>query len=602
MIKIKHIIENNFYFLGKAIRYEPTYLIVKLLMTCFISIRSVFLSIYLMKYVVEQIEQQNPYQETLKFLILSFLFLCLTFGVEQLINHVYFRIKSEKIGRRLQEEIFEKMLKIDTIQYNDKNLYDQVTLAGEECSGRILAVLDNFFSIVSNLVTLTSIIALVVQLDLMMIVLCVLSFIIAYVVNTKISKRSVQYNNEMVLLNKEDDFLKRTMYLPEYANDIRTTDILDLIKMRICKNNVKRCNIIDKEGKKIYRLKWWNAFLSEALLLDFFLPFYLVIKIFVFRTLLLSSFIALINASYQLKYKFESIVSDCMVFYSNGLYIDRFVTFEKIESKIEQNFKGQTEEKIPFNNLFVDDITFAYPDHTFAIENLSLNIQKGDKIAIVGENGSGKTTLIHMLLRLYDVENGEIRLNGRNIREISTNQYRNCFSLLPQDFQTYATTVGKNISMDTDVNAFRISDAVKRSGFDIILKNGGNSVLSELTNEFYDDGIEFSGGQRQKLALSRCFYKDSEIFIMDEPTSALDIRQEEMFYQLVENLAEGKTIIFVSHRLASVKLCNKIIYMEKGRIIEMGTHEQLCLQHGKYAEMFEAQQRVYFPEIGPCED
>ena len=198
------------------------------------------------------------------------------------------------------------------------------------------------------------------------------------------------------------------------------------------------------------------------------------------------------------------------------------------------------------------------------------------------------------MLRLYEADAGCIFFNDTDIKEINIAQYRDCYGVLLQDFQMYATTIRKNIAMNSEVFQEKMSGAVKRVGFESVLNKTAYGTDSQMTKEFYDEGIDFSGGEKQRLALSRSFYQHKDIYIFDEPTSALDIRQEALFYQLIKNNAEDKTIIFTSHRLSSVKMCNKIIYMEKGEIVEQGRHQELYEMNGKYAAMFKAQERLYF--------
>lgn len=230
-------------------------------------------------------------------------------------------------------------------------------------------------------------------------------------------------------------------------------------------------------------------------------------------------------------------------------------------------------------------MSFQYPSGGFALKNINLTVQKGEKIAIVGPNGSGKTTFIKLLLRFYDCSSGEIRYNGVPIPEIPVHQYRQAFSTLFQDFCIYAVTMAKNVAMDERVDEEKARHAVTQVGLEEALPQ----MQTVLTRELADDGISFSGGQLQRLALSRVLYEDHDILIMDEPTSAMDVVFEKQFYDRILHQLKDKTILFVSHRLTSAVICDRILYMENGQITESGSHQELMKLNGGYARLFRAQ-------------
>ena len=235
--------------------------------------------------------------------------------------------------------------------------------------------------------------------------------------------------------------------------------------------------------------------------------------------------------------------------------------------------------------LSANKVTFFYPDGTLGLSEIDFSIQKGNKVAIVGSNGSGKSTLIKLLMRFYDAASGEILQNGIDIRDFDISAYRSQFATAFQNFNIYSTSIRNNVCMGDEVDEDRLAYALNRAG----LSDCINDLDVQLTKELDESGILFSGGLLQRLALARVFYKDSDIVIMDEPTAAMDVFFERKFYDIVfENLKE-KTVIFVSHRLSSVTACDKIIYMDHGKILEEGTHEYLMNLKGGYYRLFNAQ-------------
>ena len=247
--------------------------------------------------------------------------------------------------------------------------------------------------------------------------------------------------------------------------------------------------------------------------------------------------------------------------------------------------KNRDDAAAPFETLQVQDICFQYENNKFGLKNVRFEIKKGEKVAFVGENGSGKTTLVKLLLRLYDCSSGEILYNGMPVEKMNTRTYRSAYSTLFQDFNLYAASVAENVSMNQNPDLEKVRDALICAR----ISKAADRLDGIISKEFCADGIDFSGGERQRIALARVFYENHDILIMDEPTAAMDIRFEKEFYDLVFSYLKDKTILMISHRLASITACDRIFYMENGSITEQGTHQELMEKQGKYAKLFLAQ-------------
>ncbi|MBR7060638.1 MAG: ABC transporter ATP-binding protein, partial [Eubacterium sp.] len=219
-----------------------------------------------------------------------------------------------------------------------------------------------------------------------------------------------------------------------------------------------------------------------------------------------------------------------------------------------------------------------------------LTIKPNEKIALVGYNGAGKTTLTNLLMRLYDVSEGEILIDGKDIREETLESHKNRFAAVFQDFQIFAATIGENVALDYNVDEERARKALDNSGFSKELPNG---MKSNLLREFDDDGMMMSGGEGQKVAIARAFYKHCPYVILDEPSANLDPIAEYNLNQAMMNAAEDKTVVFISHRLSTTVNADVIYVMENGEIIERGSHEELMKLGGTYAYMFNLQAEKY---------
>ena len=241
--------------------------------------------------------------------------------------------------------------------------------------------------------------------------------------------------------------------------------------------------------------------------------------------------------------------------------------------------------------ISVENITFSYEgNENDSLQGISLNIKPYEKIALVGYNGAGKTTLTNLLLRLYDVKSGSIKIGGVDIREETVESHRKRFAAVFQDFQIFSASVGENVALSTSYDAQRVWSALQKAGFQKELPNGLETIL---LREFDENGLMLSGGEQQKIAIARAFYKECPYIILDEPSANLDPVSEYELNHAMMTGAEDKTVIFISHRLSTTRNADKIFMMENGRIIESGSHDELMALNGKYAEMFKLQAEKY---------
>lgn len=279
----------------------------------------------------------------------------------------------------------------------------------------------------------------------------------------------------------------------------------------------------------------------------------------------------------------------------NHTYLKRYFSYLDIPNPMYQG--SLTVEKRDDNEYFVEfrDVSFQYPKtDTYALRHVNLKFKVGEKLAIVGRNGSGKTTFIKLMCRLYDPTEGEILLNGVNIKKYDYDEYMSIFSIVFQDFRLFAFRLGENVAAGPEYDREKASQCLIKAGFGERLAAMPEGPDSFLYKEFDDSGIEISGGEAQKIALARALYKDAPFLILDEPTAALDPVSEYEIYSKFNEIAGDKTAIYISHRLASCRFCDKIAVFDSGEIVQTGSHDTLIAQKGgRYHELWHAQAQYY---------
>lgn len=562
-LSIGAIIKNNFYMAAAVFRADAAYLGLALLIRALSAIAESFLYVYLLGTVIYFVENGKGAGTILLFLLSGMAFLGAVFALQSYYKHIFEPVHRERIVSGLQQALFDKLQAADMANYDSEELYTAVALANGEIAVRPLEATDNLFRGFEGLVAAGAIMAGTVPTNGFVPGICIISFAAGIFLTNVQSEKEVGYDEEMKKKDKKLSMLRRLLYLPEYGKDNRLSHVHKVF-LRDYRATVEEKEGIGLDsGRKIGNLAFLRRLFCSAFCIDFLIPLYLSMAALLWGKLPISAFVVAVNAGNQIQRKHQ--------------------------------------------------VFFAYPDGTPGLQGIDLAIRKGSKVAIVGRNGSGKSTLIKLLLRFYDASSGSIRQNGRDIREFAVSSYRAQFGAVFQDFNIYAASVRDNVCMGEEAEEGRLVRALGRAGWYGGVKEFGGGCCRDggkeygegcgraygeggvpelelqLTRELDEEGVLFSGGQLQRLALARAFYKDSDIVIMDEPTAAMDVFFEREFYRTVFRQLKDKTVIFVSHRLSSVTACDTIVYMERGRILEQGPHDYLMGLQGGYYRLFRAQ-------------
>ena len=315
-------------------------------------------------------------------------------------------------------------------------------------------------------------------------------------------------------------------------------------------------------------------------------------KVMVTKTVELGGFAVAVNAVWKMSWLMSDFVVQITKVHEDALYIEKMRTFMECEPEI---LDGECEAD-SFEELEIKDLSFSYvKTDKYALKNVNMKIRKGEKIAIVGYNGAGKTTLTKLIMRLYDAKEGEILYNGKSLKEYTVESLRKNTAAVFQDYRIFAASIAENVvggefdAGDKDA----VLTALGKSTFEDKLQKLEGGIDTHLTREFDNSGTQLSGGEAQKVAIARAFYKEAGLIILDEPSSALDPNAEYELNRAIAEYAEGRAVIFISHRLSTTRHADRIYMFDSGELVECGTHEELMALGGKYAYMFDLQAENY---------
>ena len=504
-----------------------------------------------------------------------------------------------RLYRALKEEMFKKASEIDLYCYDDPAYYNDFVLSvsqSEAAIDRFLELLNMAMQAITVLFT-TGI--FYIMTDPIGIAFVFASFILRFVVSKKLNK--VNYENRLAVNPhmRKRDYVSRVFYLKDFAKELR---LHPNAGAQLEEEFAEANDNIIKEHKKVAVKRVCFQFLKDYGVGDFLIDglyiTYLVYKAAVLHTVNYSDAVILFNRTGSLRGSMSRFADLGPKAHENSMFIDKIRAFLNYEPRLKNNEGDAVPEGA--GELKLEHVTFKYSESgRKVLDDISLSVKPGEHIAIVGYNGAGKTTLIKLLMRLYDPTSGSISYHGRNITELCPNDYHKRIGVVFQDYQMFGANLAENVVMDDlpkdelDTRAPQITAALTDAGFAQKLARLPDGLLTQVTTEFDKKGEDFSGGESQKVAISRAFYKKADILIMDEPSSALDPIAEYELNKAMESAAKGKTVFYISHRLSTTRDADRIIMLERGRIIEEGTHTELLARNGKYAEMWNAQAGKY---------
>jgi len=585
-------LKNILYALKTVHKYAP------LLITSFVLVQTAhwfftgfIQEILFLKLLLQLIEEGGSFEQY-SLLVLLFAFAGLLAKGTDCLTDYFVCTRIKHFYKNLNDRIFRKAIQVDMACFENPEFYDKYKRATEIITNEHYSEFCyNFANVFAGGITGIFLVVYVVSIDprLLLILLFSVAVVIAGAIKGKLD---VKKDKEMTSHKRSKEYVKRTVFLKDFAKDMRTSSIYDVMHNRFKTAVENNRAIIKKYGVKMMLLELIGGFFGRALPVVSaygYAAYRFVIK----HNLAVSDFSVIVTAVSNLKDVLNDLSDAITNIRKEAEYFGNLREFMEYKSKVI----GGTKIADSFESLEFKDVHFTYPGAKKpSLKGLSFKIEKGETIAVVGKNGAGKTTFVKLMLRFYEPDSGIILYNGTDIMEYDITSLRERLATVFQDYKVFALTVNENVlCRETENNSDSniVDGALKSAGIYDRIMSLPEQKETVFTREFDEKGTGLSGGEQQKLCAARMFAKQFDFALLDEPSSALDPIAEYKMYESLIKATADKTVIYISHRLSSAVLSDKVYVFDDGKVSECGTHEQLMADGKGYCEMFTLQASNY---------
>jgi len=489
-------------------------------------------------------------------------------------------------------QIMEHAATLDLEQFEDSNFYDKLERARQQTIGRTI-LLTQVLSQLQDLITMIFLAAGLIMFNPWLIVILFVAVLPAFMGEAYFNDQTYSLSRRQTPERRELDYVRYIGASDETAKEVKLFNLSGFLIDRF----KQLSNRFYQDNKKLaLKRSLWGIAFSLFGTLGYYGAYVFIIYKTIQGNITIGGLTFLAGSFRQLRTLLDGILSRFTAVSQGAIYLKDFFDFFEIQPTIRLSQKG-----LPFPNpvkhgFVFENVSFKYMNgENWANRHLNFTLPVGEKLALVGENGAGKTTLVKLLARLYDPTEGRILLDGHDLREYDLKELRKSIGVIFQDYIRYQMTVSQNIAVgniDEKENRELIVQSARKSLADRLVQKLAGRYDQALGKRF-NQGVELSGGEWQKIALARAYMKDAQLLILDEPTSALDARAEYEVFQRFSELTKGKTAVLISHRFSTVRMADRILVLDKGELLEIGSHEELLKKGGRYAELFNLQAMGY---------
>ena len=499
---------------------------------------------------------------------------------------------SEKFSNEVSLQLMEHAATLDLEDFEDSELQDRLERARRQAAGRS-SLVGQLFAQLQDVVTVASFAAGLIVYAPWLIALLAIALLPAFIGEAHFNAASYSLNFARTPERRELDYIRQMGSSAETAKEVK---IFGLNGYLIDRYRTLATAFFEANRRIALRRALWGSVLSAFGTVAYYGAYAYIVWRTLHGDFSIGDLTFLAGSFRRLRNLLENLLMGFSQVAGQALYLDDLFSFFEIRPEIVQPADPRP-FPMPIRTGFrFEDVGFRYPGaQRWAVRGLSFELRAGETLALVGENGAGKTTLVKLLARLYDPDEGRILLDGRDLREYDLFALRANVGVIFQDFVRYHFTAADNIAVgriEARGDRARIVDAAQRSLADEVIRRlpGG---YEQVLGKRFQNGIDLSGGEWQKIAIARAYMRDAQLLILDEPTAALDARSEFEVFKRFKDLSEGRTAVLISHRFSSVRMADRIVVMADGTVEAMGTHAQLLAQGGRYAELFELQAAGY---------
>lgn len=586
-------------------RYAPDYVWTNLLYGVLMGVLPAIGILYTEK-LYNDIERDHPFERILVFILAYWGVFFILRGLHTVYQLIMLPRYREVINRKLYSDILDHAGRTDLACYDNPEFFNEFIFSMQGAWPHVVQLIEGTGNIISNIVTLLVSTGVLVGVDPLVAGIVFASGVLRIFTSKRFNTLYKKQEEEVTPLRHHVDYVKRVFTIPDYAKELRSTRVSESLMDDYAKTSEEFKTATVKYGKKY-------LFYDFLFLIILDLANYAVMLILLWKLMMvpdsgvtLGGFAVGVNAIWSLGWRIQYLGRLLMDLHQHGIFVQKIIHFFGIKPTIVSGDRRVE----PFESLSIRNVTFSYTEEEGKAPTLSavdLEIKKGEKIAIVGYNGAGKTTLTKLIMRLYDPTAGEILYNGHDMRSYDLEGLRNRIAAVFQDYRIFAATIAENVvggelaeGEAGEDQRRRVEEALRKSTFAPKLATLEKGMDTQLTREFHDDGTQLSGGEAQKVAIARAFYKDADLIILDEPSSALDPNAEYELNRALYGYAEDKTVIFISHRLSTTRHADRIYMFDGGKLIETGSHDELMALNGQYAYMFNLQAEKYQQTADPA--